>query len=198
MRTKSNKQQLRGYWRALRLLVLLVIAGCMPIMPDGEFEPSGTQFYVKSTIEVKRITGSLANFDTTAANSLDLTATSRSSGSESDVLPAGLILVSTSPQVAHMILLKDYPIRVPAGRDTIITIGTFDCNSRRAAPSNNNTYTVGPVTDHQDLRRIVTITRHKRLGSGNVSYIQDVVRYVTDGGALRQSSIDSLNALPEG
>ena len=183
---------------ALVLLPVLVLIGCGIILPSQEFEPSGTQFNVTSTINVKRIIGSTSRFDTSGANSLDLVGTSTTSGNESDVLPAGLILRSPSSHVAHMIILKDYTITVPAGHDTIITFGAFDCNSTRAAPTNADTYTIGPVTDNTDLQSIVAITKHKHLGSSNVSYVQDVVRYVTDGEALRQSSIDSLNALPEG
>jgi len=77
----------------LRLAILLVPAvlfvGCAAILPNGEFQPTGTQFNLNSAIQVKGIVGSTSRFDTTAMFSVDMTGTSTSSGNESATLPAG-------------------------------------------------------------------------------------------------------------
>jgi hypothetical protein len=181
-----------------RLLPVVLLVGCTGIFPNGEFQPTGTQYNLNSAIQVKNIVGSTSRFDTTAMFSVDLTGTSTSSGTESAVLPAGLFMKSKKNAVQHMIIVKDYSIAVPAGHDTLITIGVFCCNSTKDVPDNTDTFEIGPVTDNSELQQVVAITKSKHLGPSNSTFIQQVVWNITDSKGLPQSTIDSLNALPPG
>jgi hypothetical protein len=181
-----------------RLMPVVLLVGCTGIFPNGEFQPTGTQFNLNSAVQVKSIVGSTSRFDTTAMFSVDMTGTSTSSGNESAVLPAGLFMKSKKSAIQHMIIVKDYPIAVPPGHDTLITIGVFCCNSTKDVPDNTDTFEIGPVTDNSELQQVVAITKTRHLGPSNSTFVQQVIWNVTDGKGLPQSTIDSLNALPPG
>jgi hypothetical protein len=95
-----------------------------------------------------------------------------------------------------MIIGKGQPIVVPAGHDTLITIGAFCCNEGRDPPDDADTFAVGPITDIAELQEIISITRFKRLNATNVLMVQNAIWSVTDGDGLTQVMIDSLNRLP--
>jgi hypothetical protein len=196
----QRKEEVMRILASLALVVglALVLVGCQYILPPQEFEPTGTQFNINSSIDVKDIAGATTGYDPTGLFTVEMKVTSLSSGTVSDILPAGLLFRSSNSAVQHMILVRDHPVAAPAGHDTTISVGVFCCNSSRAVPNDSDHYTVGPVTDNSDLRTIVSITKHKALGVTNVNLVQEAVWSVTDGTGLTQGMIDSLNALPEG
>lgn len=183
-----------------RLLILLAVGvavlTCLPINPTHNFEPSGTQWYLKSTVRMVRLTGAKTGYNPTGLFGLDFTGQSLTADTASDSMPPGLILRSLSSPVQHMIIAKGQPIVVPAGHDTLITIGTFCCNELRDVPSDSDSFAIGPMTDNTELQEIVSITKFKQLGASNVQTVQNAVWSVTDGDGLTQVMIDSLNQLP--
>ncbi|MEO0107687.1 MAG: hypothetical protein ABIK62_00745 [candidate division WOR-3 bacterium] len=191
---KGTKMRLASVSLVICLAGLLLV--CVPILPDQEFEPSGTQFSISAPISVTRITGATSQFDPTALYAVVLTARSTSSGAESDVLPAGLHFRSRLSRYQHLILLHDYRITAYPGGSAIV-IGVYCCNSRRTPPDDSSDYELGPLTDNAELRQVVAITKHKHLDVSNISYVQSVVNRITDGAGLSQPALDSLNALPE-
>jgi hypothetical protein len=184
-------------------LVLLLGIGllaltCMPITSTGDFQPSGTQFNLNSGINVIRISGSVSGWDASAPYAVDFTDSSLTGNSQSDVLPAGLFLVSNSSNYQHLLIVRDYPVTAQAGYDTTLVIGVYCCNSDRHFPDDSATYKIGPTTDNSLLQQVVAITRHKQItDASQTSIVQDAVTSITDGNGLSQSLIDSLNSLPE-
>jgi hypothetical protein len=182
-----------------RLLILLgvsvAVLTCLPIGPSN-FEPSGTQWYLKATVRMVKLTGAKTGNNPTGLFGLDFTGQSLTADTASDTMPAGLVLRSLTSPVQHMIIAKGQRIVVPAGHDTLITIGTFCCNESRNVPSFTDSFAIGPITDNTELQEIVSITRFKRLNSSNVLTVQNAVWSVTDGNGLTQVMIDSLNLLP--
>jgi len=184
-------------------LPLLVVLGlgaalltCLPINPSHNFEPSGTPFYLKATVRMVKLAGSRSGYNPTGLFSLDFTGQSLTADTASDTLPAGLVLRSQFQPVQHMIIAKDQPLVVPAGHDTLMTIGSFCCNELRTPPTDTDYFDIGPITDNSELQQIISITRLKQLNSSNVLTVQNAIWAVTDGDGLTQVLIDSLNALP--
>jgi hypothetical protein len=182
----------------LLLGIALLALTCVPITPGGDFQPSGTQFNLNSGISVIRIAGSVSGWDASAPYAVDFTDSSVAGNSQSDVLPAGLFLVSNSANYQHMIIVRDYPVTASAGYDTTLVIGVYCCNSDRHFPDDSATYRIGPTTDNSQLQQIVGITRHKQItDASQTSLVQEAITSVTDGNGLSQGLIDSLNGLPE-
>ena len=142
-----------------------------------------------------KLAGSRTSANPTGLFSLDFTGQSLTADRATDTLPGRLVLRSLS-QPVHMIIAKDQPLVVPAGHDTLITIGTFCCNEGRTPPTDTDYFEIGPITDNTELQQIYSITRFKRLNSSNVLTVQNAVWAVTDGNGLTQALIDSLNSLP--
>ncbi|MBM3331857.1 hypothetical protein FJY68_08410 [candidate division WOR-3 bacterium] len=179
--------------RGAAALVLLFLACDM--LPTDEFEPTGTPFTLNSDIRVVSITGD-PDLSDMGPMTLACNAVSRTSGTESDVLPAGLLLVRRNNQTQHLLFLKDQP--VTAGVLTTKTLlGAFCCNKYRNIPDAGDTFDLGPVTDNNELNQIVGIVRHKDIsGHNDMWMVQRAVQMVTDSTGLTQAYIDSLNALP--
>jgi len=189
---------MRLWTRLLPLVVLALGAAfltCLPFDNPG-FEPTGTPFYLKSTVRLAKLAGSRIGYNPTGLFSLDFTGQSLTADTATDTLPAGLVLRSLTQPVQHMIIAKDQPLVVPAGHDTLITIGTFCCNEGRTPPTDTDYFEIGPITDNTELQQIYSITRFKQLNSSNVLTVQNAIWAVTDGDGLTQALIDSLNSLP--
>ncbi|MBN2464004.1 hypothetical protein JXD38_00055 [candidate division WOR-3 bacterium] len=176
-------------------LALALLFGACDILPFDEFEPTGTQFTINSDIDVVAITGD-PDLSDMGPMTVAFKAVSRTSVTESDVLPAGLLLVRRNSQTQHLLFLKDQPVTATA-LTTKTLLGTFCCNKHRNIPDAGDTFDLGPITDNPELQQIVSIVRNKDVSSGfNMWMVQRAVQMVTDSTGLTQAYIDSLNALP--
>lgn len=172
---------------------LIAFLACDGLFPFNDFQPTGDPFYINPSIAVKSITGSLRHFSPLGQFALDLTARSLSGVYVADTLPAGLLFASRRNTTQHMLVLKDHPFRVNA--ESVLVIGVFCCNERRAIPGPDDSLSIGPLTDHAGLRQLVELVRRKNI-SGSLAMVQRAVWMVTDSTGLNQAYIDSLNALP--
>ena len=185
-----KKTLLRG---ALALALLLVACD---LLPTDEFEPTGTQFDINSDINVVSITGN-PDLSPNGPFTMGMTIVSRTSGVETAVLPAGLLLKRRVNNTQHMLLLKAHPIAADTAK-RVVLLGTFCCNKLRASPDLGDTFDIGPVTDNDDLQEIASLVQHKDLSRGTDMWmVQRAVYMVTDSTGLTQAYIDSLNALPD-
>jgi hypothetical protein len=179
--------------RATLALALLFLA--CDILTVGEFEPTGTQFTINSSINVISITGD-PDLNDMGPKTVAFKAVSRTSGTESDVLPAGLLLVRRNNQTQHLLFLKDQQVTAAAAT-TKTLLGTFCCSRYRSIPDAGDTFDLGPITDNTDLQRIVGIVKNKDVSDPTDMYmVERAVQMVTDSTGLTQAYIDSLNALP--
>jgi hypothetical protein len=179
--------------RAALALALLFLA--CDLLPTGEFEPTGTQFTLNSDINVIAITGDPDLCDM-GPMTIAFRAVSRSSSAESDVLPAGLLLVRRNNETQHLLFLKDQTVAATA-QTTKTLLGTFCCNKYRNIPDASDTFDLGPITDNAELQRIAGIVKHKDISnSSHMWMVQRAVQMVTDSTGLTQAYLDSLNALP--
>ena len=180
-------------FRAALALALLFLA--CDLLPTNEFEPTGTQFTLNSNINVISITGD-PDLSDMGPMTIAFSAVSRTSSTESDVLPAGLLLVRRNNQTQHLLFLKDQPVTA-----TVLTtktlLGTFCCNKHRNIPDAGDTFDLGPMTDNAELQQIVGIVKNKDISNASNMYmVQRAVQMVTDSTGLTQTYVDSLNALP--
>jgi hypothetical protein len=174
-------------------LALLFLA--CDLLPTDEFEPTGSQFDINSNINVISITGDPRTNDM-GPMTIAIQAVSRTSGVESDILPAGLLLRRRNNLTQHLLFLKDQP--VVAGTSTTKTlVGTFCCNKHRDIPDAGDTFNFGPTTDNAELQQIVGLVKDKDISRATDMYmVQRAVQMVTDSTGLTQAYIDSINALP--
>jgi hypothetical protein len=180
---------LRG---ALALTLLFVACD---LLPTNEFEPTGTQFTINSNINVISITGD-PDLSDMGPMTLAFNAASRTSSTENDVLPAGLLLVRRNNQTQHLLFLKDQPVSATVATKKTL-LGAFCCNKHRNIPDAGDTFDLGPVTDNAELQQIAGIVKNKDISnSSNMWMVQRAVQMVTDSTGLTQAYIDSLNALP--
>jgi len=179
--------------RSATALALLFFA--CDLLPTNEFEPTGTQFSINPDINVVSITGD-PDINYKGPMTVAFRAVSRTSSTESDVLPAGLLLVRRNNQTQHLLFLKDQPVTAQTST-TKTLLGTFCCNRDRDLPDSGHTFDLGPVTDNPELRQIVSLVKNKDVSNGsNMWMVQRAVQMVTDSTGLTQAYIDSINALP--
>ncbi len=176
------------------LIILLLISACEDLFPPPDFEPTGTQFKLNSDITLITITGDRRHFSPTGLYTLSLIARSNHSAYAHDTLPGGLLFTSTKNSTQHMIMLKETRISVGTS-NTALPIGVFCCNRRRLIPAESDTFLLGPLTDHPELRQLVQLVSNKRI-SENLGMVQRAVYMITDSTGLNQAYIDSINALP--
>ena len=177
---------------ALALGLLLLACDFLPI---DEFEPTGTQFNINSDIEVVSITGN-PDLSPNGPFTMGMTVVSKTTNVETDVLPAGLLLKRRVNNTQHMLLLKPHPISAGTSNSVAI-LGTFCCNQNRPSPDLGDTFDLGPVTDNDDLKQIVSLVQNKDISRGaDMWMVQRAVYMVTDSTGLTQAYIDSINALP--
>jgi hypothetical protein len=180
-------------FRGALALALLFLACDM--LPTDEFEPTGTQFALNSNISVISITGD-PDLSDMGPMTLAFNAVSRTSSTQNDVLPAGLLLVRRNGQTQHLLILKDQPVTATVSA-TKTLLGAFCCNKHRNIPDAGDTFDLGPTTDNAELRQIVSIVKNKDVSnSSDLFMVQRAVQMVTDSTGLTQAYIDSLNALP--
>jgi hypothetical protein len=180
-------------FRGAVALTLLFLA--CDLLPTNEFEPSGTQFNLNPDITVISITGN-PQLSPYGPFTMGMTIVSRTSSTETDVLPAGLLLKRRVNNTQHMLLLK--PQTVTAGTtNSLVLLGTFCCNKNRPSPDEGDTFDIGPVTDNSGLQELVNLVQHKEISNGNDMWmVQRAVYLVTDSTGLTQAYVDSINALP--
>jgi hypothetical protein len=180
-------------FRGAIALALLFLA--CDLLPTNEFEPTGTQFNINPDINVVSITGD-PDLNDMGPMTIAFKTVSRSSSIESDVLPAGLLLVRRNNQTQHLLFLKDQPVTAQIST-TKTLLGTFCCNKDRDLPDAGHTFDLGPVTDNPELQQIVSLVKNKDISnSSNMWMVQRAVQMVTDSTGLTQAYIDSINALP--
>jgi hypothetical protein len=180
-------------FRGTLTLALLFIACDM--LPTDEFEPTGTQFALNSNINVISITGD-PDLSDQGPVTLAFNAVSRTSSTQSDVLPAGLLLVRRNSQTQHLLFLKDQAVTANV-LTTKTLLGAFCCNKYRNIPDAGDTFDLGPITDNADLQQVISIVENKNIsGYNDMWMVQRAVQMVTDSTGLTQAYIDSLNALP--
>ena len=193
-RSRIRKDAMKdSLFRSAIALALLLLA--CDLLPTNEFEPTGTQFTLNSNIDVVSITGD-PDISYKGPMTIAFRAVSRTSSTESDVLPAGLLLVRRNNQTQHLLFLKDQPVTAQTST-TKTLLGTFCCNRYRDLPDAGDTFDLGPVTDNPELRQIVSLVKNKDVSNGsNMWMVQRAVQMVTDSTGLTQAYIDSINALP--
>lgn len=180
--------------RSAIALALLFLA--CDLLPTDEFEPTGTEYFMNPAIEVVSITGH-PDLSPNGPFTMGMTIVSLTSGTESDELPAGLLLRRRVNNTQHMLLLKAHPIATDTIR-RLMLLGTFCCNKLRASPDLGDTFDIGPVTDNDDLQEVVSLVQNKDISSGTDMWmVQRAVYMVTDSTGLTQDYIDSLTALPD-
>ncbi len=176
------------------LAFALVFLAC-DVLTTNEFEPTGTPFTLNSNINVLSITGD-PDLSDMGPMTIAFRAVSRTSNTENDVLPAGLLLVRRNNQTQHLLFLRDQPVAA-ATTTTKTLVGTFCCNKYRNIPDSGDTFDLGPITDNVELQQIVGIVKNKDVSnSTDMFMVQRAVQMVTDSTGLTQAYIDSLNALP--
>ncbi len=180
-------------FRSAVALALLLLA--CDLLPTSEFEPTGTQFTLNSNINVVSITGD-PDINNMGPMTIAFKTVSRTSSIESDVLPAGLLLVRRNNQTQHLLFLKDQPLTAQTST-TKTLVGTFCCNKHRTIPDAGDTFDLGPVADNPELQQIVSLVKNKDVSrSTDMFMVQRAVQMVTDSTGLTQAYIDSINALP--
>jgi len=187
-----NRYQLIGVVSAFGLVVLMAC----DLLQTKEFEPTGSAFSLNGNIRVLSITGN-ANVSPNGPFTLGITIASRSSGIETDVLPAGLLFKRQKTEMQHMLLLKPHTITTGTGSKTEL-LGCFCCNEHRPSPDEGDTFDLGPITDDPGLLQIVNLVRDKDISRGQDMWmVQHAVYLVTDSTGITQAYIDSINALPQ-
>ncbi len=179
--------------RAALALALLFLA--CDILTVNEFEPTGSQFTINPNINVISITGD-PDLSDKGPMTIAFKGSSRTSSTETDMLPAGLLLVRRNSETQHLLFLKDQKVTAQTS-PTKTLVGAFCCNKYRNIPDAGDTFDLGPVTDNAGLQQIIGIVKNKDIsGSSNMWMVQHAVQMVTDSTGLTQAYIDSLNALP--
>ncbi len=181
------------FFRGAAALIRVLLA--CDVLPTSEFAPTGTQFSINPNIDVISITGS-PDLSPYGPFTMAITVVSRTSNSESDVLPAGLLLRRRVNNTQHMLLLKSQPVAAGTANSTVL-LGTFCCNERRPSPDAGDTFDIGPITDNAQLQEIDSLVQHKDISDPSSMWmVQRAVYLVTDSTGLTQAYIDSINALP--
>ncbi len=176
------------------IITLLLLSACDDLFLPPDFEPTGTSFTLNPTITLITITGDRRHFSPNGLYTLSLIARSNHSAYTYDTLPGGLLFTSIKNSTQHMIMLKEEQIAVGTS-NTALPIGVFCCNRRRMIPTESDTFLLGPLTDHPELRQLVQLLSNKKI-SENLGMVQRAVYMITDSTGLNQAYIDSINALP--
>ena len=178
------------------LAAAVFFAGCDTLFPDSDdFEPSGTRFDLNPDIRVVSITGRDQGFPPFGTYPLSVNVESRTSSTETDVLPAGLLFRSAENSVQHMLVLKPQSVAADPGGSEVVA-GVFCCNEFREIPRSSDAFELGPITDNSGLQEIVGLVRNRDI-SGSLWMVQRAVWMVTDSTGLNQAYRDSLANLPE-
>jgi hypothetical protein len=180
---------------AIFILVFLFVT-CDFLNNNQDFEPTGTSYTLNSNIELIRIQESNLNYNPTGFFSIDFICHSKSSSTETATLPAGLFFTCQNSKVQNLIIVKDFGVSVASAADTF-TLGAFSVNEFKSLPGDSDFYSIGPVTDHPDLIRIINIVKTKLLNSSNVLTVQHAIYQVTSNDSLSSAMVESLNLIPD-
>lgn len=174
--------------------ILLLLAACENIFQPNDFNPTGSAFDLNPGISEISITGTRRYFSDLGLYTLLMLCRTQSSAALADTLPGGLLFTSKKNSTQHVLILKDHPIIVNPSATSIV-IGVFCCNRYRSIPAEDDTFLLGPLTDNEELKRLVRLVRDKDI-SVNLGMVQRAVWMVTDSTGLTPAYIDSINALP--
>ena len=180
---------------AIFILIFLFVT-CDFLNNNHDFEPTGTSYTLNSNIELIQIQESQTNYNPTGAFSLDFICRSRTNNQEVATLPAGLFLLAQNKKIQNTIIVKDFFVSAADRVDTI-TLGAFSVNEFKSLPGDSDFYSIGPVTDHPDLIRIIDIVKTKLLNSSNVLTVQHAIYQVTSNDSLSSAMVESLNLIPD-
>ncbi|MEO0005447.1 MAG: hypothetical protein ABIK23_03860 [candidate division WOR-3 bacterium] len=180
--------------KRLALVFILVLAACENLFPPQDFEPTGSPFSLNSGISLISIAGDRRHFSPNGLYSLEMVAKSSGAAYAYDTLPAGLLFTSKKSSTQHMVMLKAHQIAVGTS-NTSLVLGVFCCNRRRLIPAEQDSFSLGPLTDNPELRQLAELLRNKRIAD-DLGMIQRAVWMITDSTGLTQAYIDSINALP--
>ncbi|MBJ6764014.1 hypothetical protein JGU66_24845 [Myxococcaceae bacterium JPH2] len=119
-------------------------------------------------------------------------------------LPAGLILVASSPDYQHGVLLEDshvviYPGGADAGPEVKggpLPIHAFCLNHSRSASEPKARYTLGPITQNAQVKELISLIKGKNVAEdgSKVEVVQEALWHITDGSGL---TADDRAALAE-
>ncbi len=175
------------------LTLLLLSAGCNPFQQDKEFKPKGTPFTLNPAITVTALYGSDTGYSRHGFFNLELRG--RATTIVIETLPGGLFFIPKNKETQNLIVIKPQ-VFLFSTVETTYVIGAFCCNAGLHAPDASDDYTIGPVTDNPDLRKIVNICADRDL-TFHGFLVQEAVWQVTDGDGLTPGMEDSLrNLLP--
>ncbi len=180
--------------KRLVLALILIFAACDNLFPPQDFEPTGSPFSLNTGISLIGIAGDRRHFSPNGLYTLEMVAKSAGSAFAYDTLPAGLLFTSRKNSTQHMLMLKAHQITVGTS-NTSLVLGVFCCNRHRLIPAEEDSFSLGPITDNPDLRQLADLVRNKRIAD-DLGMIQRAVYLITDSTGLTQGYIDSINALP--
>lgn len=118
--------------------------------------------------------------------------------------PAGLILISSTDQFQHGVVLKDETIEIPPNETVRFAFFTYCGNNARSAASSSAVYTFGPITNSKLIARLINDLKNKKIDvvdymdgdEPNLDYIvmqtdvQTLLWLITDGHELDWMSFE--------
>uniref|UniRef100_A0A7C4GDG3 Uncharacterized protein n=1 Tax=candidate division WOR-3 bacterium TaxID=2052148 RepID=A0A7C4GDG3_UNCW3 len=174
--------------------LLALNSGCNLLNQDDEFKPRGTPFTLNPDITVSALLGSDTGYSPVGMFNAEMRGRSRTGQIVEETLVGGLFFIPGTKGVQNLIIIKPQIVRFGPAETTYV-IGCFCCNSSLSAPDPADRFTIGPVTDNADLRKIVNICADRDI-TFHTSLVQDAVWQVTDGSGLTRAMEDSLRAMP--
>jgi hypothetical protein len=188
------KHTRRRFLLAIPIAAVTTILSCSLFNTDKEFRPRGTAFALDPGVAVSALYGSDTGYSRVGFFNVELRGRSITGGVVVETLPGGLFFIPGSDETQNLIVIKPQVINFGATETTWV-IGCFCCNSGLDAPGSEDAFTIGPVTDNADLKRIVAICADRDIAWHTV-LVQTAVWQVTDGSGLTQGMEDSLRAIP--
>lgn len=176
------------------LAAVVTILSCSLFDTDKEFEPKGTAFALDPGIAISALYGSDTGYSRVGFFNVELRGRSTTGQVIVETLPGGLFFLPGSDETQNLIIIKRQIVSFGAA-ETAYVIGSFCCNSGLHAPGSEDAFTIGPVTDNADLKRIIDICADRDI-TWHAYLVQSAVWQVTDGPGLTQRMEDSLRAMP--
>lgn len=113
-------------------------------------------------------------------------------------IPEGLIVISTSTQTQNGLFIKLETFEIPADSTVYFSVGTYCLNSGRSPAYINDEFTLGPVTENEDILELLGLLRNKRIDTDEASAIvQAALWNITDGKGLTHIDRQLIAALPD-
>ena len=163
----------------------------------GFFEPiQTTPNDLPSDLDVSRIVG---YEDELLTSPMPLQMSVRNDGDKrvTDVMPAGLVFSPGHPDYAYMILLQDFSFTVPALKDTVLLIPTYNCNEDLDEPDEEGVFYIDDRAWDLEMKEMYDLVAGKTLVDTIVflDEIQDALWEITDGDGLTDSTRAWLKGL---